>query len=174
MKGLRSIPRILKINKHEEYRVSLLFNNGESRVVDFEKLFKEVFRLKPGMLGYQLLGNIEEFRGISIMGTTVGWENIGIESLDEDGNKVFYPYELDPLVLYENSEDDPSSGPFIGMKIREARKAAGMTQEELARRSGTTKYYISKLENDKSDIELLTLRKIVEAGLGKELQIQIK
>lgn len=48
-----------------------------------------------------------------------------------------------------------------------------ITQEELAARSGTSKHYISRLENNKSDIELLTLKKIVEAGLGRQLQVQI-
>ncbi len=61
----------------------------------------------------------------------------------------------------------------IGETIKSARKKAGMTQSELAMRSGTSKHYISKLENSKSDIELLTLKKIIEAGLGKKLKIQI-
>ncbi len=47
-----------------------------------------------------------------------------------------------------------------------------MTQSELALKSGTSKHYISRLENNKSDIELLTLKKIVEAGLGKKLVIE--
>lgn len=174
MKGLRSIPRVLKINGIDGYVASLLFNNGEARTVDFERLFRDVFGLKPGKLGYQLLEDNALFNKMAIMGTTIGWAEIGIESSDEYGNKEFYPYELDPLVLYENSEVDISSNPLIGMKIREARKAAGLTQTELAERSGTTKHYISKLENDKSDIELLTLRKIVEAGLGKKLQVLIE
>ncbi|MBK6902797.1 MAG: helix-turn-helix transcriptional regulator [Saprospirales bacterium] len=56
---------------------------------------------------------------------------------------------------------------MIGLMIKQARKEAGLTQEELARKSGTSKHYISRIENNKSDIELLTLIKIVEAGLGK-------
>ena len=58
----------------------------------------------------------------------------------------------------------------IGETIKSARKKAGMTQSELAMRSGTSKHYISKLENSKSD---LILKKIIEAGLGKKLKIQI-
>lgn len=58
--------------------------------------------------------------------------------------------------------------------IKQARKDAGLTQEELAQKSGTSKHYISRLENNKADIELLTLKKIIEAGLGKRLQIAIK
>ena len=68
---------------------------------------------------------------------------------------------------------DTSRNLQLGKMIRSARKEAGLTQEELANRSGTSKHYISRLENDKSDIELLTLKKIIEAGLGRKLKLQI-
>lgn len=173
MKGLRRIPRILKINEIDDYEVSLFFNNGESRIVDFKRLFKEVFKLTSKRVGYKLLEDLTIFKKIKIMGTTVGWEEIGIEGKNAKGETEFYPYDLDPIVLFNNSEVDLKRKLVIGLKIKEARKEAGMTQKELASRSGTSKHYISRLENDKSDIELLTLKKIVEAGLGKNLTIQI-
>ena len=173
MKGLRSIPRILKINDIEGHKASLLFNNGESRIVDFEYFLKEVLKKKPGKLGYELLQDDELFKRMKIIGTTIGWEEIGLEDIDEQGNTIIEPYDLDPIMLYQNSEPDEERNIIVGMKIKEARKEAGITQEELAQRSGTSKHYISRLENNKSDIELLTLKKIVEAGLGKHLKIQI-
>ena len=48
-----------------------------------------------------------------------------------------------------------------------------MTQEELAQKSGTSKHYISRIENDKSNIEVMTLKKIVE-GFGKRLEINFE
>ena len=48
------------------------------------------------------------------------------------------------------------------------------TQEEVAELSGTSRTYITKLENDKQDIEIMTLKKIVEAGLNKQLNISIE
>ena len=173
MKGLRSIPRILKINHIDGYIVSFLFNNGESRIVDFEYFIKEVLKKQPGKLGYELLEDEELFKNMKIIGTTIGWEEIGLEDIDDFGNTFIEPYDLDPIMLFENSELDLERSIVVGMKIKEARKAAGMTQEELAQKSGTSKHYISRLENNKSDIELLTLKKIVEAGLGKHLKIQI-
>jgi DNA-binding XRE family transcriptional regulator len=173
MKGLRSIPRILKINGIEGYKVSLLFNNGESRVVDFNYFLKEVLNKEPGKLGYELLEDEQLFNKMKIIGTTIGWEEIGLEDIDEQGNSFIEPYDLDPIMLYQNSELDTERNIIVGLKIKEARKAAGMTQEELAQKSGTSKHYISRLENNKSDIELLTLKKIVEAGLNKHLRIQI-
>jgi len=58
--------------------------------------------------------------------------------------------------------------------IQEARKKKGMTQQELADKCGTNKAYISRVENDIKDVRLSTLRKIVEAGLGGELELAIK
>ena len=57
----------------------------------------------------------------------------------------------------------------IGEMIKEARKEAHMTQEELALKTGTKKSYISRLENGKIDIQISTLFKIFEEGLGKKL-----
>ena len=173
MKGLRSIPRILKINQINDYKVSVLFNNGESRIIDFEELFRETFKMKEGHVGYELLTNKEAFKKIKILGNTIGWEEIGRYGKDIDGNKVFYHYDLDPIVLYKNSKPDKERNIVIGLMIKQVRKELGLTQEELAKKSGTSKHYISRIENNKSDIELLTLKKIVEAGLGKKLRIQI-
>ena len=61
----------------------------------------------------------------------------------------------------------------IGVMLRQARKEVGLTQAELADKTGTSKHYISKIENEKSGIELMTLKKIVE-GLGKRLQVKIE
>jgi len=57
----------------------------------------------------------------------------------------------------------------IGEMIKEARKEAHMTQEALAKKTGTKKSYISRLENGKIDIQISTLFKIFEKGLGKRI-----
>lgn len=62
----------------------------------------------------------------------------------------------------------------IGALIHEARLEKGLTQEELAIKVGTTKSYISKIENDVKEIRLSTLQKIVELGLEGHLQLDIK
>lgn len=61
----------------------------------------------------------------------------------------------------------------LGEMIKEARKQANLSQEELDLKSGTTKSFISRIENGQSDIQLGTLFRIVEIGLGKELSIII-
>lgn len=57
--------------------------------------------------------------------------------------------------------------------LKEARKKANMTQEQLADRIGTKKSYISRLENGKADIQLSTLFKIFETGLGRKIRLTI-
>ena len=59
----------------------------------------------------------------------------------------------------------------IGVLIQEARKHKQMTQQELADKCGTSKNYISRIENDASDIRLTTLMRIVREGLGGHLKL---
>ena len=61
----------------------------------------------------------------------------------------------------------------ISEMLKEARKEAKMTQEQLAEKVGTKKSYISRLENGKCDIQLSTLYKIFEFGLGKKINLTI-
>lgn len=62
----------------------------------------------------------------------------------------------------------------LGALIHDARLAQGLTQTQLADKCGTTKAYISKVENDVKDVRVSTLRKIIEDGLGGQLQLSIK
>ncbi len=59
----------------------------------------------------------------------------------------------------------------ISEMLKEARKEANMTQEQLAAKIGTKKSYISRLENGKCDIRLSTLYRIFEFGLGKRVNL---
>lgn len=61
----------------------------------------------------------------------------------------------------------------IGEILREARKEARLTQEELAQKTGTRKSFISRIENGHSDIQLSTLYRLVELGFGKSLNLTI-
>ena len=61
----------------------------------------------------------------------------------------------------------------LGILIQEMRKERGMTQEQLALKCGTTKNYISKIENNASDIRLSTLMRIIRQGLGGHLKLSL-
>ncbi|HEY2581102.1 MAG TPA: helix-turn-helix transcriptional regulator [Mucilaginibacter sp.] len=62
---------------------------------------------------------------------------------------------------------------IISELLKEARYEANMTQEELANKIGTKKSYISRIENGKCDIQLSTLYKIFETGLGRRINLLI-
>jgi HTH-type transcriptional regulator / antitoxin HipB len=63
---------------------------------------------------------------------------------------------------------------MIGEMIKEQRHREKLTQEELAKKAGTKKSYISRIENGQSDIQLTTLFKIIEQGLGRRLRLTIR
>lgn len=61
----------------------------------------------------------------------------------------------------------------LGVMLKEARLDAKITQEELAMKTGTKKSYISRIERGKSDIQISTYHRLIEIGLGKNLNIDI-
>lgn len=61
----------------------------------------------------------------------------------------------------------------IGFLIQEARKRKNLTQAELAIKAGTTKNYISRIENNASDIRLSTLMRIIKEGLDGHLTLNL-
>ena len=62
----------------------------------------------------------------------------------------------------------------IGELIKEERRLSNMTQEQLAEKTGTKKSFISRIENGKSDIQLSTLYRILETGLGKKISFNVE
>ena len=62
----------------------------------------------------------------------------------------------------------------IGAMLQELRKESGLTQEQLADKCGTTKTYISRIENNASDIRLSTLMRIFRQGFGRHLTLNLE
>ena len=60
----------------------------------------------------------------------------------------------------------------IGAMLKEARKSAGVTQDELALMLKTKKSAISRIENHAEDVKLSTLEKFA-TSLGKNIEIRI-
>jgi len=61
----------------------------------------------------------------------------------------------------------------LGVMLQELRKEKGLTQAQLAEKCGTTKNYISRIENNASDIRLSTLLRIINEGLGANLKLSV-
>ena len=168
-----NLPRILKINWIGDLLISVVFNNGESRIIDFNKVFKKnhVDEQSPAFI----LFDSKAFATVELVGNTLSWSNVDQFITIRNGEKMKVPYEIGADVLLKYSHPEKSELSLkMGKLIREARLKSGLTQQDLAIKSGTSRTYISKIENDRSDLEIATLRKIIETGLGRKLEISIK
>ena len=173
MRKVIKIPRILKINWIKGITISVVFNNGESRIIDFQKVFKGI-ELQKESPAWKLT-NPKEFEKVIVDNNTLSWTNVNQYIKKIDGSKMKVPFEIGADVLLKYSTTEKSEMMLeIGKLVKESRLKSGLTQQELAIKSGTTRNYISRIENDRSDIELGTLKKIIETGLGKKMDILIK
>lgn len=170
----KRLPKILKINRIDKknLKLSVLFSNGEDRLLDFKRVFKKEWKIAKDDLEYKLL-NSNEFARVKIKNHTLSWDNVDVYITGPDNKKVKVPYEVGADTLYALSEVDEKLTISIGALFRKARLAAKKSQEEVARLSGTSRTYITRLENDKQDVEIMTFKKIVEAGLNRHLKISI-
>jgi len=89
----------------------------------------------------------------------------GIKTFDELIEKEYGEIGSDSRNEYEEN----AQMFIVSEMLKEARKAANMTQEQLAEKAGTKKSYISKIENGKGNIQLSTLMRIFEKGLNKKV-----
>ena len=153
------LPRIIKIEKVEGLNIQCMFNNGESRLLNFEKILK-LWEVTEGDTEYPLFDK-KELKKVELRNYTLSWPNLGLTLLNENGKPENHPYEVGPDILYKLSEVlETEEESRLGNIIRTARLKAGLTQEQLALRSGTSRFYISRIENNKTDVEMSTFRKI--------------
>jgi DNA-binding XRE family transcriptional regulator len=173
MKSRPEVVRIKEIYKNEVFKVYCLFSNNEYRFIDFEVLFKK-WNIKQGDIEYPLL-NISEFQKVKLVNGTLSWDNITISLLNKNKQEEDFPYDLDPIVLYQNSQlDQDKIFENLGILLKTERIKSGLTQKQLAKKSGLSVEYISQLENEKPNLELLLIRDIFRNGFGKQLKINIE
>ena len=173
MRKTIKMPRILKINWIKDLSISVVFNNGESRIIDFRNLLNSLNLVEKSPA--RLLFDSKEFAKVELENNTLSWNNVEQYITMRNKEKKKVPYQIGADILLKYSKSEKSDLVLrIGRLIKESRISLGLTQEELALMSGTSRTYISRIENDRSDVELGTLRKIIETGLGKNLEISIK
>lgn len=95
---------------------------------------------------------------------------MNIKTLDELQDKYIGPKGSVERDVYEMELADL----MIGFQIRDARIKLDFTQEELAERVNKKRAFISRIENDGSNLTIKTLRDIVERGLGGKLKIEVQ
>ena len=61
---------------------------------------------------------------------------------------------------------------IIGEQLKDVRRRAGLTQEQLANKIGTKKSFISRVEKGRADIQLSTLVRLFR-GLGRQVVLRV-
>ena len=169
---MKSLPRILKITEISNGKIYCVFNTGEYRIVDLEKFIND-HNLADDETMRKIINDQKTINQAVVDSGTISFPTIQQTIELSSGQSYTVSFDLDPKMLYESSTEDlkREKENRIGEQLKAARKRAGITQEELADRVGTSKGYISRIENNRSDIELSTLRRIIEVGLNKRLAI---
>lgn len=67
--------------------------------------------------------------------------------------------------MHEKKRGQPSSLQRFGVRVRELRRAKGLTQEDLADASGLDRSYVGSLERGERNVSLVNILKIAK-GLG--------
>ena len=169
----REVVRIREIYKVDNFCIHCLFSNNEYRIIDFAELFKK-WNVKEGDTEYPLL-NLSEFQKVKLEKGTLSWDNITVKLLDTNKEEKEYPYDLDPIILYQNSKlDQDKIFENLGILLKTERMKSGITTEQLAKQTGISEGYISQIENEKSSLELLLIRDILQNKFGKRLTINIE
>ncbi|RYF66104.1 MAG: XRE family transcriptional regulator, partial [Cytophagaceae bacterium] len=151
------VPRIAKILTVEPFQLTVLWTTAEIRRINFALLFDNWRNDNDSRL-YPLF-DFDTFKQVTLSPThTLCWPTINVQ-VKLATRIIQGPLELDPDELYRQSVLIQKTEPIaVGVLLRKAREAAGLSQTEVATKSGTSRNYISRIENGKSDIQLETLK----------------
>ncbi|MFZ1678728.1 MAG: helix-turn-helix transcriptional regulator [Saprospiraceae bacterium] len=166
------IQRILKIYKVEFPVIGCLFTNGEYRVINIIKFF-QALGIEKGQFGFELTEKESLFNAVTLENHTLSWKELTKHIKLPSGSSRTLVFELDPITVFENSKLDylKNDRDHIGRTIKNLRSKLKLSQETVAGRIASNKQYLSRIENDKSDLEFNTLKKIYEVGFNKKIYI---
>ena len=95
------IPRILKITRIKDLSISVVFNNGETRIIDFKKLFDKL-KINKDLHAY-VLTNPEFFKKAKINNNTLSWNSVDQYITLKNKEKLKVPFEIGADVLFKHS-----------------------------------------------------------------------
>ena len=149
-------------------RIISRWSNGDVRQNDYANELSQ-WRQSPNPL-YRQLADWENFRGVTAQDGVLTWPNIRV-LFDLGTGPRNEPLAFDPITTYETGQ--PLLGVVeietkFGEAIQHARRQANLTQEDLARRIGSTKQYVSKVERNLVKPQTDTLQRLA-AALGKRV-----
>jgi len=170
--SIQRLPRISRILGIEPFIITTLWTTAEIRRNDFTPLFAQ-WKADDDRQLFPLF-DFNIFKQVAVSPThTLHWPTVPIQ-VKLARRTIEGVLDLDPDELFRQSAlVQRTEHIAVGSLLRKARQDAGLSQLDLATRSGTTRNYISRIENGKSDIQLETLNKIVQLGMGKQVRVEI-
>lgn len=84
----KRIPKILRINNidKKKLRISVLFSNGEDRILDFKKILNDIWKVNKKDFEFKLL-NPNEFTKVKVVNYSLSWDNIDVNITGSDNKK---------------------------------------------------------------------------------------
>jgi len=159
---------IIEIIAVEPFSIITKWSDGEIRKTNYVHKINEWHQSSNPL--YQQIAQWENFKKVTVRDGVLSWPEIRVEFDFGNGTRS-EPFEFDPVVTRNESEIIATSlVPNIGSTLLIARKAAKLTQNDLARRIGTTKQYISKVERGIVSPQTDTLQRIA-AAMGRRIII---
>jgi len=161
-------PRVVKIKDLKGHRITALWNDGTTRLHNFEPEL-ESWKEYPG---YKMLTNKSIFGSVEVSEDgCLTWPNVTYDEQPSKDSDDWITFDTDRM--YEEGEVLSERHPALKLAhlVSSIRQSLGLTQEQVAVRTGVTKSYISKIERGVTDINLGTFEWLLEFGFGKRIEI---
>ncbi len=100
------MPRILKINWIKDLSISVVFNNGESRIIDFRKVLNKISLVENSPA--RILYDSKEFEKVELENNTLSWNNVEQYITMRNKEKMKVPYQIGADVLLKHSRPEIS------------------------------------------------------------------
>lgn len=161
-------PRIVKIRNIKGHKVLALWNDGNSRLHNFEP---EVVAWR-NYVGYRRLSDSSVFKTAIVNDEgCLSWPHITYDEEASDNQDDWITFDSDRMFEEGELYEERNPALKLAQVVSSIRLKLGLTQEQVAIRTGVTKSYISKIERGVTDINLGTFEWLLEQGFGKRIEI---
>lgn len=167
-KRFTQLPKLASVEVRDEDNLIVTFQSAERRLLELGSAEQQLGEALPrGPV------RINEWGALEWPEAPLNLEEVGvlIEYIDVPQSR----YSLGADTVRQLSVPlEPDFREVLGRRLKKLRKELGLSQLDVANRIGTQRTYISHIENGHSDLEIQSLKRIVEVGLGRELEISIR
>ncbi len=165
-----SVPEIVSVLSVLPYRIVTLWSNGEVRENDYATDIEQWGKSDNPI--YQQLARWDDFKSVRATEGRLEWPTVRFQ-FTFDGVERDEAIDFDRLVTYQESrllDVAMLDSQTLGETISQARHQARISQQDLARRIGSTKQYVSKVERNVVVPKTDTLQRMATA-LGKRVAL---